>query len=73
MEKSGGFNEANVDFDSVVELSSVKDIKGDYVTGRTGVLDDGSKITVRSSSSDGRPTLELRKINGRGIEYRYGE
>ena len=51
----------NADFDSVVNPSSVKKIKSDYNSGRTGMLDDGSRITVRKKSSDGRPTLELRK------------
>lgn len=37
----------NADFDSVVNPSSVKKIKSDYNSGRTGMLDDGSRITVR--------------------------
>ena len=36
----------NADFDSVVNPSSVKK-KSDYNSGRTGMLDDGSRITVR--------------------------
>ena len=46
-EKNGGYSEANADFDSVVNPSSVKKIKSDYNSGRTGMLDDGSRITVR--------------------------
>ena len=37
----------NADFDSVVNPSSVKKIKSDYNSGRTGMLDDGGRITVR--------------------------
>ena len=37
----------NADFDSVVNPSSVKKIKSDYNSGRTSMLDDGSRITVR--------------------------
>ena len=37
----------NADFDSVVNPSSVKKIKSDYNSGRTGMLDDGSRIMVR--------------------------
>lgn len=37
----------NADFDSVVNPSSVKKIKSDHNSGRTGMLDDGSRITVR--------------------------
>ena len=37
----------NADFDSLVNPSSVKKIKSDYNSGRTGMLDDGGRITVR--------------------------
>lgn len=33
----------------------------------------GRSVTVRPGSSDGRPTLEIRGSNGRGLEIRYGE
>ena len=37
----------NADFDSLVNPSSVNKIKSDYNSGRTGMLDDGGRITVR--------------------------
>jgi hypothetical protein len=69
---SGGFSQANNDFDNL-QPSNLKDIKTKYGTGRTGTLSDGRSITVRPGSSDGRPTLEIRKPNGRSIEIRYND
>lgn len=68
--KSGGFNEAVADSDSLY-LTNVKKTSTSYGTGKRGVLSDGRTVVVRSGSSDGRPTLETRKPNGRGIEIRY--
>ena len=36
-------------------------------------MPDGRTVTVRHGSTDGRPTLEIRNPNARGIEIRYGE
>ncbi|MEB3104081.1 RHS repeat-associated core domain-containing protein, partial [Ferviditalea candida] len=72
-EKIGGnFEQANKEFDSL-NPSNVKDIETKYGPGKTGTLPDGRTITVRPGSSDGRPTLEIRNTNGRGIEIRYGK
>jgi hypothetical protein len=70
-EKGGGWDQANDDFDDKVDPETVKDIETAYGSGRTGKLPDGRKITVRPGSSDGRPTIEVRKPNGRGHEVRY--
>jgi len=66
-ERRGGMNQANTDFDSL-RPSNVQTRPGGI---RTGTLQDGSKVTVRPNSTDGRPTLEVRKSNGRGDEFRY--
>lgn len=70
-EATGGMDQAEKDFDSL-EPKNVKDINTNYGKGRTGSLEDGSNVTVRPGSSDGRPTLEIRNPNtGRGTEIRY--
>ncbi len=66
----GGMNQANKDFDSL-NPSNVRTIQTKDGPGRTGTLPDGKTVTVRPGSSDGRPTLEIRKPNGRGDEIRY--
>lgn len=70
--KDGDYNDALRDFEAVAP-SEPQTIYTKYGEGKTGTLSDGSTITARQGSSDGRPTLELRKSNGRGVEYRYGE
>lgn len=70
--KDGGFDDTLKDFDAV-DPSESRTINTQYGEGKTGILDDGSTITARPGSSDGRPTLEIRKPNGRGVEVRYGE
>jgi hypothetical protein len=71
-EKSGGFGQASKEFDSL-NPSNVKEINTPNGTLKTGTLPDGRSVTVRSWSTDGRPTLEIRNSNGRGVEVRYGE
>jgi hypothetical protein len=71
-EKPGGFGQASKEFDSL-NPSNVKEIKTPNGTLKTGTLSDGRSVTVRSWSTDGRPTLEIRNSNGRGVEVRYGE
>lgn len=69
-EKDGGMPEADRDFDSL-KPGEQKNIETQYGPGRTGTLKDGSKVTVRPGSSDGRPTLQIRRPNGRQTEIRY--
>jgi RHS repeat-associated protein len=67
-EKPGAMPEANADFD-MANPSGVQS-KGNGI--RVGQLSDGRTIIVRPNSSDGRPTVEVRRPNGRGYEVRYG-
>ena len=53
-EKSGGYNQAVDDFNSL-EVQNTRDIPG----GKIGTLSDGRTVNVRIKSSDGRPTLEI--------------
>jgi len=69
--KPGDFEQAAKDFDSL-KPSNVKPIDTKWGPGETGTLPDGRAITVRPGSSDTRPTLEIRNLNGRRIEIRYG-
>ncbi|MBO0128829.1 MULTISPECIES: hypothetical protein [Agrobacterium] len=71
-EKDGGMAEAERDFDSL-KPDNEKGIETQYGPGRTGELQDGSKVTVRPGSSDGRPTLQIRRPNGRQTEIRYND
>jgi RHS repeat-associated protein len=56
--ESGGYEQASKDFDSL-NPTGVKSIPN----GRTGELPNGETVTVRSKSTDGRPTLERHKEN----------
>ncbi|WP_230781769.1 RHS repeat-associated core domain-containing protein [Sphingomonas sp. Leaf37] len=67
-EKPGGLQEANEDFDKS-KPQNVSD-KGNGI--RVGPMPDGRTIIVRPRSTDGRPTVEVRRPNGRGYEVRYG-
>lgn len=69
-EKSGGIAQAHDDFDSL-RPDNIKDIDTSYGPGRTGTLKNGNRVTVRPGSSEGPPTLETRRPNGRGVEIRY--
>jgi len=70
-EKSGGMAQAEKDFDSL-KPNGVRDINTGYGKGRTGKLKDDRNVTVRSGSSEGSPTLEIRDPkNSRGVEIRY--
>lgn len=66
--KEGGYEQANIEFDSL-NLSNVKPIGN---IGRVGTLEDGTKVVVRSKSSDGRPTIEIQS-KPRKTEIRYND
>ncbi|EGY53366.1 hypothetical protein HMPREF9371_0416 [Neisseria shayeganii 871] len=55
----------NTEFDSL-NLNNVKVLS----VGRVGEMQDGTRVVVRSVSSDGRPTLEIQS-SPRKIEIRY--
>jgi len=68
-DKSGGWEQANKDFDSL-KLEQVED-KGSGT--RTGKLPDGRSVTVYQVSSEGGPpTLEIQSGDERG-KIRYGQ
>ncbi len=66
-EKTGGYNQALDDFNSM-GVTDVKDIPG----GKVGRLPDGRTVNVSTKSSDGRPTLEI--FDGKNCtKIRYGD
>ena len=70
--KDGDYSDTLKDFEAIGPSDS-QTIYTKYGDGKIGSLSDGSTITARRGSSDGRPTLEIRKPNGRGVEFRYGK
>ena len=70
-EKPGGYEEAEKDFEDL-KPTGVKEItKGN--SGKTGVLPDGRKVTVREKSDEGRITLEIHDdVTKQKIKIRYG-
>ncbi len=69
-QKTGGFDQANADFDAL-DLSNIREINiPGGGTGRVGELPDGTKVVVRSRSSENRsgftsqPTLEIQYPDG---------
>jgi len=64
-DKDGGQDQADEDFDDLVVGPSVKNIP----LGRVGQLPDGTYVNVRSTSTDGRPTLEIQTKNPIKIRY----
>lgn len=70
--KTGSYKQTAADFDAL-NPTNVKEINTKFGSGKTGILSDGRTVTARPGSSDGRPTLEIRNANGRGIEIRYGK
>ena len=72
-EKSGGYEQAEKDFDSLeLEKGSVRDITDPEGKIKTGTLHDGRKVNVREKSTDGRPTLEIQSGN-KQIKIRYND
>lgn len=76
IEKSGGFSQANVDFDAL-GLSNVSKVRmPNGGAGRMGELPDGARVVVKTTSSDrninhtSQPTLELQYRDGY-INVRY--
>lgn len=67
-EKTGGYDQAVEDFDSL----GAKDVK-DIPSGKTGTLPDGRNVKVRVDSSNGRPTLEIMNKNGTRTKVRYDD
>lgn len=67
-EKSGGFDKAISDFDSL-KPQNVQNRGNNTITGD---LSDGRKANVRSQSKDGRPTLEIQHGN-KQTKIRYEE
>lgn len=69
-ERDGDFGSANELFDSL-SPESVKEFLG----GRSGVLPDGSTISVRAGSSDGRSTVQITTTSENGrkshIKFRF--
>ncbi len=74
-EKPGTAEDLCKDFDELQpkEVKTFIDSKG--IEGKYGILQDGRKVTLRITSSDKRPTLEIeKKLNStdKDIKIRYG-
>lgn len=73
-ERNGGLDQANEDFDSLgLDPEGIRDIETSYGPGRVGEMENGNQVIVRPGSSDGRPTLQIRRPNGRQTEIRYND
>lgn len=73
--RDGGWDQAQRDF-KALKLSDVKPItdkRTGEVIGQRGTSSDGRTVVIREKSTDGRPTIEIRRPNGRGEEIRYNE
>jgi RHS repeat-associated protein len=68
MLRSGGLRQAYRDFARVTQGVPVKN-RGHGL--RTATLRDGTRVTVRPSSSGGQPTLDLIRPDSRPIKIRY--
>jgi hypothetical protein len=63
--------QANRDFDRLTEGLTVKEHGGGI---RSAQLSDGSTISVRPSSGQGSPTIQINPANGDNpIKIRYGQ
>lgn len=70
-EKPGNYEDALKDFESL-NLTGIKDIHTEKITGKAGKLPDGRMVNVRTSSRDTRPTLEIQNLNKTQTKVRYG-
>jgi RHS repeat-associated protein len=70
--KSGGMNQANKDFDSLIKTADGTKVQTRGAI-RTSELPNGTKVTVRPNSTQGSPTLQIKPPRGGGkqIEVRY--
>jgi hypothetical protein len=68
MLRSGGLRQAYRDFARVTQGVPVKN-RGHGL--RTATLRDGTRVTVRPSSSGGQPTLDIIRPESRPIKIRY--
>lgn len=71
--RDGGLAQAEKEFDALnpTDVDVIEDKVGNY-RGRRGVLADGTKVNVRTYSSDGRPTLEFDRPSGsKNVKFRY--
>jgi hypothetical protein len=59
--KPGTFDDANNDFDS----SGATDVQDKGKGVRVGKLPNGDKIIVRPNSTDGEPTIEIQRPDGK--------
>ncbi|MFZ1827467.1 MAG: hypothetical protein WAW42_01580 [Candidatus Competibacteraceae bacterium] len=65
-EKPGDFGDANNDFDNL-RPTGVQD-KGEGV--RVGKLPNGDRVIVRPTSSDGQPTIEIQRPDGKRSKHK---
>ncbi|AMQ00084.1 RHS repeat-associated core domain protein [Pedobacter cryoconitis] len=68
--RDGGIQQADKDFDDIVEPGSERPNKS-IPGGRIGKTQDGKTVNVRNKSLDGRPTLEVYNPNARKIETKF--
>lgn len=69
LSKKGGVDQANKDFDELVDGLTVTDHGAGI---RSATLPDGSTVSVRPGSSQGDPTIQINPPTGKAIKVRYG-
>lgn len=67
--RPGGFDAANKAFDDAMGTIPIKD-HGDGI--RSGMLGDGTTISVRPKSSEGSATIQINPPSGKPIKIRFG-
>ena len=70
VKREGGIDQANEDFDNIVDPASVKPLRN-MPGGRLGTTPDGKTVNVREKSRDGRPTLEIYNPNTKQEETKF--